>query len=471
MIKTQNVKLHEKIERIYEERQDHIIRFWDSLNEQQRGNLLAQIDMIDFDLLSRLAKQALEENQAVSLEKMEPPEVIDLKKRQYQDKEARITGAEAISQGKMAAFLVAGGQGTRLGFNAPKGMYPVTPVKKKSLFQLHAEKILASGNQHNVTIPWYIMTSLTNIDQTTNYFAENDYFGLAKEDIFVFVQDMIPAIDREGKLILDRPDHIFMNPNGHGGSIQALWKSGALVDMKNRGIDYVFYFQVDNVLTRICDPVYLGYHIQAGSEMSCKVVHKKYPEEKIGILGRFGNEMHMVEYSDLSKEDMYAKMKDESLKYWAGNIATHIFDRQFLERENEGGFKLPFHIAEKNIPYLDQNGDLIKPDDKNGIKFETFVFDALVDAKQTVCVEVERESEFSPLKNQDGENSPQTVRLALISNYAGWLENAGFEILRDDDGYPLVNIEISPLVSLQGEGMEAYQSQSKRIIDDLYIGT
>jgi UDP-N-acetylglucosamine/UDP-N-acetylgalactosamine diphosphorylase len=265
---------------------------------------------------------------------------------------------------------------------------------------------------------------------------------------------MIPAIDRQGKMIMDEIDHIFMNPNGHGGTVKALSESGALSDLKERDIDHLFYFQVDNVLTRICDPIYLGYHILGDSEMSCKVVHKKYPEEKMGILCIINGENHLIEYSDLSDEDMYAKNKDGSMKFWVGNIATHIFDRQFLERENEGGFKLPYHIARKSIPYVDARGEKIKPSDKNGIKFETFVFDALVDAQKTVYLEIEREKEFSPLKNNKGENSPETIKRDLNILYASWLKEAGYDIKVNKDGEPKIDIEISPLVSLTGENLK-----------------
>ena len=467
MIQVDDKDLQKKVEKVYQAGQGHIFHFWDSLNAGQRDNLLKQIEMIDFDLLRRLIDQALEPQAEKQDQSLQPPDVIDLQTRKGEDDKARQIGEKAIAAGKVAAFLVAGGQGTRLGFDAPKGMYPVTPVKKKSLFQLHAEKIRAIGRKSKVEIPWYIMTSMTNYEQTKSYFEDNAYFGMDADNVFLFVQEMIPAIDRQGKLILDGPDHIFMNPNGHGGSIRAVWKSGALADMKARGVDYIFYFQVDNVLTRICDPVYFGYHIMGKSEMSCKVVHKKYPEEKIGILCRTGDKLHLIEYSDLDKEYMYAKNPDGSMKFWVGNIATHIFDRRFLERENKGGFRLPWHIALKSIPYINQQGDLIKPEDKNGIKFETFVFDALVDARRTTCVEVERKQEFSPLKNSEGENSPQTTRHDLIDLYSQWLEKAGFEIERDNDRLPLYTIEISPLISLEGENLAG---RVDKISDDLYIG-
>jgi UDP-N-acetylglucosamine/UDP-N-acetylgalactosamine diphosphorylase len=348
-------------------------------------------------------------------------------------------------------------------------MYPVTPIMQKSLFQLHAEKLLSISDNFGVQIPWYIMTSMTNNKPTIKYFFQNNHFGYDPENMFCFIQEMIPAIDRHGKMILDRPDHIFMNPNGHGGTIKALSESGALSDMKERGVDHIFYFQVDNVLTRICDPIYIGYHILGDSEMSCKVVHKKYPKEKIGVLCQVEGNLQLIEYSDMNEKDTNAKNKDGSMKLWAGNIATHIFDRKFIERENQGGFKLPYHIAKKSIPYINEKGQKIQPDDKNGIKFETFIFDALVDAKKTVCLEIEREKEFSPLKNGEGENSPDTVKRDLNKNYAGWLRNAGYKVPLNKKGEPSIDLEISPLVSLTGENLKEMELKITGKEKSLYI--
>jgi len=469
MIQTDNKEKQKIIERVYHYNQDHVFRFWDELDQKQKDELLEQIDSIDFDLLNRQIKQVLADHKPVHYKDLHPPEVVTLNRRKNQDKQVMGIGEKAIARGKTAALLVAGGQGTRLGFDGPKGEYPVTPVKQKSLFQLHAEKLIAIGRRYKTSIPWYIMTSQTNKNQTVQFFKDHDYFGYQKGDIFFFTQEMIPAIDRKGKLILDEKDHIFMNPNGHGGSIKALDKSGALQDMKERGADFLFYFQVDNVLTRICDPIYFGYHIDAKSEMSSKVVHKKYAEEKMGILCKVSDKLHLIEYSDLSHEDMHAVNPDGSLKFWAGNIATHIFDRQFLERENEGGFRLPYHIAEKSIPYIDQNGKKTEPDKKNGVKFETFVFDALEDARATVCVEVEREMEFSPLKNSKGENSPTTVRNDLLHLYRSWLETAGYKIPLDKNGKPQIEVEISPLAALSAGDLIGKQIDFDKGNRQIYI--
>jgi UDP-N-acetylglucosamine/UDP-N-acetylgalactosamine diphosphorylase len=473
MVKSKVLKINDKllqpkIEKLFASGQGHIFKFWEKLDNKQRQNLLRQVSEIDLDLLDQFIDIGQNSEKNIhSKRNLTPAEVITLADRKKGDAQARNLGETILRQGKVAALVVAGGQGTRLGYAAPKGIYPVTPVKKKSLFQLHAEKLLALNRKYKITIPWYIMTSRTNHDQTVNYFQDNDYLGYRSADIYFFSQDMIPAIDQRGKLILDAPDHFFMNPNGHGGSLQAVWKSGALADMKDRGIQQIFYFQVDNVLLQICDPVYIGYHVQQRAEMSCKVVRKSSPEERVGVVCYIDGRSGVVEYSDLSKEDMYALNPAGGYKYWAGSIGIHMLSVDFVEQENKGGFKLPYHIALKSIPYLDEQGALIEPREKNGIKFETFVFDALLDAEKVVSLEVQREEEFSPLKNEKGEESPITIRQSLVELYANWLEQAGYKIQRDKE---TKNIEISPLFALDAEELKQRKFQIDPQADEIYLG-
>jgi len=263
--------------------QQHVLHFLDELDATQREALTAQIQKIDFALLNRLIKNANKEN-GESSRQMLPAPVISLEEQQQLDKAMRLKGEDLLRKGILAAFLVAGGQGSRLGFDGPKGILPITPIRKKTLFQLHAEKILASAQYYKVCIPWYIMTSEANHVQTVNYFEENSYFGLGKENIMFFKQEMLPAVDLNGKLILEEKHKLFMSPNGHGGSLKAIWDSGALTDMKQRGIEYLFYFQVDNVLLNICEPEFIGYHVANQAQMSSKVVRKAYPEEKMGVM-------------------------------------------------------------------------------------------------------------------------------------------------------------------------------------------
>ncbi|HDI52030.1 MAG TPA: UDPGP type 1 family protein [Bacteroidetes bacterium] len=454
--------------------QGHIFRYWDELSPESRQKFIHQLQSIDLDLLQTLVQKFVI-NPAAKQGRISllPPKVISIPRTEEQKqraKQAKLVGEKLLHSGKVAVVLVAGGQGTRLGFDGPKGIFPITPVRKKSLFQFHAEKILALRRRYQVPIPWYIMTSESNDAATRQYFQDHDFFQLPPDDIFFFTQSMLPAVDEKGKLILDAKDHVFTSPNGHGGTLLALVESGALEDMKARGIEEIFYFQVDNVLIKICDPIFIGYHHQAGAEMSSKVVSKRDPEEKLGVIGYQNGKLTVIEYSDLSKEDMYARNPDGSLKYNAGSIAIHMIQVKFVEKELAKGFRLPYHVAHKKIPFLDESGKLIKPTQPNGYKFETFIFDALRDTTTSIIMEVKREEEFSPVKNATGEDSPATAQRDLCNLYGGWLEQIGVVVPRDSNGNVSIPVEISPLFALDVE--ELSQRITKPITFDtfLYLG-
>ncbi len=459
------------IDRVYAAKQGHVFRFWNELSDNQKENLLAQLAEIDFALLADLhSKFILSAGNSEPDEKLEPAEFIGLPKSEAERAgfaKARATGEKAISAGKVAAFLVAGGQGTRLGFPGPKGKFPVSPVKNKTLFQLHAEKILATSRRFNTTIPWYIMTSETNHDETCAFFEENNFWGLNPGDIVLFKQDMIPALDRNGCLLLDRKDHVFSNPNGHGGSLSALKASGALDDMKQRGIEYLFYFQVDNVLVKICDPVFVGFHIIEEAEMSAKIVAKVEPGERVGVCGLINGTLGVIEYSDLSEAEKNARNDDGSLKFQAGNIAIHMFDVSFIERETAGGLQLPWHLAHKKIPYLDDSDNFVQPAQPNAYKFETFVFDALADAHKAGILEVAREDEFSPVKNVEGEDSAETARRHMINESLRWLASAGVKSAKNGEKRA---IEISPLFALDADEFKEKLNADPAVGNQTYFG-
>lgn len=451
-----------------ENNQEHLLTFWKELSDKQRQNLLDEIRTIDFELINELIASTNNNTQFDDNIQLSEADLISLSERKTHDEEMTQKGNALIKKGKVAAFLVAGGQGSRLGFDGPKGVYPITPVRKKSLFQLHAEKILAIARKHEVVIPWYIMTSVSNHNDTVAFFEKNSYFGFDEKDIMFFKQDMLPAVDKDGKIILQGKDSIFMSPNGHGGSIKAIWDSGALKDMKKRGIEYLFYFQVDNVLTYICDPAFIGYHYHYKSQMSSKVVRKAFPEEKMGIICKINGKTGVVEYSDLSEEDMNAKNASGDLKYWAGSIAIHVIDTAFIEKENKEGFKLPYHIAEKNIPHINMKGEQVNPEGKNGYKFETFVFDALQHCRNTISIEVQREREFSALKNKTGVDSEETAVRDLNNMYLSWLKAAGAETSPESDD--TLSIEISPLYANTEEELKKKKDKLPAIKNNLYIG-
>ena len=468
MIKEDNQQWQAVIDLVYQNGQGHIFRFWNQLTSEEKQEFIDQLARIDWQQMNQLIHKALNPEKKIEQE-IQPVEVITLQDRLQRDAEVLPSGEQALRQGKVGVCLVAGGQGSRLGFDGPKGCFPITPVKNKSLFQLHAEKIKAMSLKYDVTLPWYIMTSRTNNRATIEFFEKNNYFGLGKENVFFFTQEMIPAIDRQGKFLLESKNRIFESPNGHGGVLKALWESGAIDDMKRRGIEYLFYFQVDNVLIKMCDPVFIGYHITERSQMSNKVVRKVRPEDRVGVICKIGDKIGVVEYSDLDDEHAYARTEDGELKFWAGSIAIHVIDVSFIEKENKHGFKLPFHIAQKAIPFVNEQGEKVKPNDKNGFKFETFIFDALLDADRTCTIEVERQTEFSAVKNKEGFESPQTAKEDLQRNYVRWLKEAGITVPMKDETLPLYPIEISPLFALDAEDVKRKKERIPAITGPTYI--
>jgi len=279
-------------------------------------------------------------------------------------------------------------------------------------------------------------------------------FGLEEDSVRFFTQEMIQAVDSAGRLILDEKDHIFENPNGHGGTITSLATSGMLREMRDRGVDLVFYCQVDNLLNVMADPIFLGHHILADAEMSAKIVPKRDPYEKVGIIGKLDGALGVIEYSDLSEEDMVAVNPDGSLKYDAGNIAIHAFNIDFLTRLSGSGGRLPYHRARKAIPFIDDAGNRIAPEAPNGIKFESFIFDALSRAERVAIMAVNRVDEFGPIKNRGGEDSPETARRLLMNLHGRWLEEAGVPISRDADGNIDGLIEIGPLFALDADELK-----------------
>ncbi len=438
--------------------QGNVFRFFDRLNEEERRGLLEQAREIDLKEVADLVRVHLggEAASEFDFSALEPAPFLALPETEA-DREkwaaAKRRGEEALRAGKVAAFTVAGGQGTRLGYDGPKGTFPVTPVTKKPLFQVFAEKILAARRRYGAAIPWLIMTSHANHEQTEAFFRENGFFGLAEEDVRFFRQGRMPAVGFDGKILLEAPGRIAMSPDGHGGSLRALCRSGSIREMEERGIEVISYFQVDNPLVQAIDPVFIGFHLESGSEMSSKMIPKAYPEEKVGVFARHGGKTMVVEYSDLPDE--LAKERDESgeLRFRAGSIAIHMLSTGFVKKMGEGGAgeALPFHRADKKIPAVDENGEPLKPEKPNGVKFEMFVFDALPFARNPIVLEARREDEFSAVKNAEGVDSPETCERDQLKQFARWARAAGVPVEVDADGVPEVRFEVSPLFAVDAE--------------------
>lgn len=366
------------------------------------------------------------------------------KRKQYYAK-AELAGKELLSQGKAAVLTVAGGQGTRLGFDGPKGTYPITPILHKSLFQYFAESIARASEKYASKIHWYILTSKINDTPTRSFFENAKYFGLDPECVTFFTQAMMPAISADGKLLLAAKDSLALAPNGHGGTLLALRTSGALEQMENAGIEYLSYFQVDNPLVPVLDPLFLGLHHLEHSEMSARMLPKTGPFEKLGNFCISNRRLHIIEYSDMPRELAERRNADGSLAFLAGSPAIHIFSRSFIERlTTDGRLRLPWHRADKKVPYLDENGTLVKPEQPNAVKLESFIFDALPLAEQTLILEGERADLFAPVKNATGIDSAESCRTMLIERDVRRMEQAGIKIPRKPDGTANCIVEISP---------------------------
>lgn len=425
--------IEELRERFAAHGQEHVFRFWDRLDPAARARLTRQAAQIAAQLeeLVEARRRAVAELGSSAPRKLEPIDAITLPEYggdPARFEAARQRGEALLGEARVAPFVVAGGQGTRLGFDGPKGGFPVGPVTDRTLFQIQAEKIRGLARRIGQRVPWYVMTSHATDAATREFLRRADYFGLPAEDVFVFPQDSVPAFDFEGRLILEAPDRIFESPNGHGGSLTALVSSGAVDDMERRGIDTIFYYQVDNPLIRIADPVYVGFHHEAGAEMSCKVVRKHDPDEKWGVLARSEGRITVVEYTELDDEHRHARDPEGRLVYWAGNVGIHLLRTGFVRRvAGRAREVLPFHASAKKIPHVDAEGSPVAPREPNGHKLERFVFDALPAAEGVCVVEAAAEREFSPIKNAEGKESPATARRDLVAVYRSWLAAAGVD--------------------------------------------
>ncbi|CAJ1071000.1 UDP-N-acetylhexosamine pyrophosphorylase-like protein 1 [Xyrichtys novacula] len=462
--------------------QAHVLQFWSELNEEERTSFLQDLSQLDLKGLKDHCEGARRaaESPSDSLDQfIEPVPAGSIGSVRKSDKE-RLTeweneGLLQISQNRVGVLLLAGGQGTRLGVQYPKGMYDVGLPSRKTLYEIQAERIhkvqQLAERRHGSrgTVPWYIMTSEFTLAPTETFFKENHYFGLKPSDVVMFEQRMIPAVSFDGKIILQAKGKIAMAPDGNGGLYQALVDNGVLEDMEKRGVEYLHVYCVDNILVKMADPVFIGFCVSRGADCGAKVVEKACPAEPVGVVCKVKGVTQVVEYSEIKPETAELRGPGGELVYSAGNICNHFFTRAFLQDVAEK-FKeqLKQHVALKKVPFVDSCGNQVKPTKPNGIKMEKFVFDVFPFSRNFVAFEVVREDEFSPLKNADGAptDSPTTARNSLLNQHCRWAVAAGATLI-DEQGntvppstrvsvgdVPPARCEISPLVSYFGEGLD-----------------
>ena len=424
--------------------QAHVLAHWEKLSSDSQSQLAHQIQSFDFEQLSQLFHQQDTENHwdELAAQASVPPAITlaDFADQTSYDR-AWQSGADLMRHAKVGMVITAGGQGSRLGFHHPKGMFPIGPISSMTLFQIFFEKVMARAKQFGNAIPIYIMTSPPTHDETVDFLKEQNYFGMKPEDVLVFCQGVMPAVDQQGKVLLAEIDKVFVSPDGHGGALQALEKSGALADMKQRGVEHAFYGQIDNPLVQVCDPALLGYHMQSGSEMTSQVVRKTDPLQKVGNVITVDGVAQIIEYSDLSEQYARETIEDGSLKLWAGSIAVHVFKTDFFERMAATANSLPFHRAHKKVAFVDGNGQRVTPEANNAVKFEKFIFDLLPSAQNAIICEVDPADGFCAVKNASPApaETPDHVKQAISDLHTRWFKEAGVDV---GEG---VIVEISPL--------------------------
>ncbi|MBL4699251.1 MAG: UDPGP type 1 family protein, partial [Phycisphaerales bacterium] len=392
--------------------QHHLVDYLSKVTpESARDSIAAQLSLIDLDELGVMIDKYVTNYTPV-------PSPASIKPAKYYsldggwDRDAyKAKGEELIRASKVACFTVAGGQGSRLGYDGPKGCYPTSCVNEKPLFQIFAEGILCSQKKYGAVIPWYIMTSPLNHDATKSFFGEHDFFGLEECNVMFFDQGVMPSMNAgNGEILMADPMHLATNPDGHGGAFKALEVSGALSDMKSRGIEHMSYFQVDNPHAMVIDPVFIGLHAFAedsSGEFSSKMVAKASWDEKVGVFCDVDGATEVIEYSDMSDELAKQTNKQGQLSFNAGSIAIHAIGVGFIEKiVSNPEYALPFHRALKKVSHFDlATGQTVTPSENNAVKLEKFVFDGIPLASKSIVVETDRVEEFAPVKNATGSDS------------------------------------------------------------------
>ena len=390
--------------------QEHLLNGYENLDEKKQKQLLNQIMNIDFELIRSLYDNTKNEK-STNGDKIEPMEYLDKYKLNDKYKYYENLGKQAIREGKLAADTMAGGQGTRLGHSGPKGTYDIGLDSHKSLFELLSDYLKEEGKKYEVTIPWFIMTSRENNEETIKFFEKNKFFGYQKDkNIFFFIQGELPMVDTEGKILIGEDGLIKQAADGHGGIYESLVKNGMTEKMRQLGIEWVFIGGVDNCLVKMVDPVLMGIAIDKGVTVACKSIVKANPHEKVGVFCKRNGKPGVIEYSEITDEMAEAVDENGELLYGESHILCNLFNIDAVERM--GVTPLPYHSAFKKAKYIDKDGNLVSPDSPNAYKFEAFLFDAFGEVDDMAILRVKREEEFAPVKNADsaGVDCPSTAR-------------------------------------------------------------
>ena len=388
-----------------------LLTYFDELNETEQNSLLAQIESIDWSLLDLLKNRTTTEESRGVLEPLGALEVDEIERRRD---EFEAIGAEAIRSGKVGAVLLAGGQGTRLGYDGPKGTFNVGVTRDLYIFECLINNLMDVVNRVGAWVPLYIMTSDKNHEETTSFLKDHSYFGYHADFIHFFKQEMAPSVGYDGKLLLEEKGKLSLSPNGNGGWFSSLMKAGYLEVLKESGVEWLTVFAVDNVLQRINDLAFVGGVIASGCECGGKVVRKAAPDERVGVLCLEDGRPSIVEYYEMTDDMIHLRDEKGNLLYNFGVILNYMFRLDRLEEIQNTSLQI--HVVEKKIPYVDENGTIVKPETPNGYKFEALVLDMVHLMNSCCAYEVVREREFAPIKNLHGIDSVDSARELLVKN-------------------------------------------------------
>ncbi|GFH59840.1 hypothetical protein CTEN210_16319 [Chaetoceros tenuissimus] len=465
------------------EKQQHVFQYWDDLTPSQQTSLLDQLESIEVEKLNQYLTAAKNESKDLD-DNIQPFSGQVGKGSTWENVNLYETGMKAIQENQVAAVLLAGGQGTRLGYDGPKGKYDICLPSKTTLFGMIAQRLVKlcqlakasakDSSDKEVTIPLYIMTSPMNHKETEQYFISNDYFGLGKSNVTFFAQGVLPCLAPDGKILMETPYQCCMAPDGNGGIYPAMQKCGVLDDIQKRGIQHIHTFAIDNSLVKPADPKFIGYCIHKKADCGNKVLWKSDPHEKVGVIAEKDGKPCVVEYSELSKDmaervDTKRKRSDSDqtsgddspkLAFGAANICNHYYHLNFLQEKIIPNLGNMMHIANKKIGIWDsEKNATVKPDSNNGIKLESFIFDVFPLSTSMAIYEVERKDEFAPVKNAPGasSDSPDTARAMISSLSKEWLIQAGATL--KEEGSADCICEITPMTSYGGEGLDSYKGK------------
>ncbi len=412
--KDQDMLSNKVREKVNEYNQHQILRFYDELSERDREEFEEELENLDFSLLEVLKnKKRNSERNGISTV-YEPLEALKLDDITEHYTEFETVGIDAIRHCKVGAVLLAGGQGTRLGFDKPKGMFNIGETRELYIFQCLIQNLMKVVNQSGAYIPLFIMTSDKNDKDTREFFEKHDYFGYDKDYIFFFVQDMAPSVDYNGKLLMEEKHKLSLSPNGNGGWFSSMVKAGLLDKVSAMGVEWLNVFAVDNVLQKMADPVFIGATIQSGKPSGSKVVRKASPDERVGVMCKENGKPSIVEYYELTEEMKNQTDSNGEPAYNYGVILNYLLKVDSLVSILDK--QLPVHIVEKKIPFIDEFGNKISPSEPNGYKFEELILDMIHLLDDCLVFEVVRNREFAPVKNKEGVDSIETARALLKEN-------------------------------------------------------